>query len=139
MLVLVLVASERIYDKYISSTSSMTNNQVNVLYSKNGTDNSKKNYWDHHYMDGNLDGVITVGELQRQKEFTWFKMKETKPIYNLLNECSKEDKELIYGLTFAVASKAVNLSSSEKKELLNLDLISRVNVLNKRFNYIVAS
>jgi hypothetical protein len=135
MAMIVLVVAEQIYDKFITSPkSTMSKNPTHVLYNKDGNDASKKQYWNHHYMDGNLDGVITTGEAQREHDFTWIAMDKTRPIYELLNSCSQEDKDLIYGLTYSVAVQAVKLNSSEKKYLLNLDLISRVNNLNSRFS-----
>ena len=135
MLVLTLVAAERFYDKFVVLPETKTpSNPVYVLYSVNGDENTKKEYWDRHYMDGNLDGFITSGEAQRDHDFTWVTMSKTRPIYDLLKTCSSEEKELIYGLTYPVAVQAVKLSKTEKEKLLKLDLISRVNNLNSRFN-----
>lgn len=88
-------------------------------------------YEANKHSDGNLDGLITNGELQRGQDFA---MTLNPKMYNFVSNLTSLEKKILDGLTIEVAMRAKEgLTDAEKSDLRKIDIVDRVNLINKRF------
>lgn len=95
----------------------------------------KAHYKNNQHIDGNLDGVITVGEQKKAYELTT----DTKFIemMKFVKSLNSVDRRVVNGLSFEEAKQAVLLPADTKFQLANFKLdqnekIDRIHTLLKK-------
>lgn len=97
-------------------------------------DAKDKNYPLNIKFDGNLDGKITVGEMQRASAF----LKNDPNFiekFNFVKKLNSVDRRVIQGLSYEVAKKAILLPKEQKYKYANhnIDQAEKVNEINAIF------
>lgn len=119
-----------LYQKfYVSAKNADPQGSHSIVYQKGDS-----RYDDLVYADGNFDGFITNKELQVATNF------DTEgDVYAFIRKLNPQERKLLNGLTVKVAVMAYQaLTPQEKKNLLKLDEVERINLINSRFEPLVS-